>query len=161
MMISQSVTSYNPYENFKKSREEEDTSQEQNDESQKADDVKELEQIDSEIRAHEAAHLGAGGGVVSGGANFTYTQGSDGKMYATAGEVPIDASEGKTPQETIQKAQAIRAAAMAPSDPSPQDYKVAASAVIMEMKAKQELQSMNDEQQKQNGLNEYAKVAAS
>lgn len=94
-----------------------------------------LQSVDTKVRAHEAAHIAAGSGVVTGGANFSYAKGPDGKMYATGGEVPIDTSEGKTPQETIQKARQIVAAAMAPADPSPQDYKVAATAIMMEMRA--------------------------
>ena len=153
MMISPNVSSFSSYTSNSSS--DKDT---QKDPSQN-EDVKELEKADANVKAHEAAHLGAGGRVVSGGATFTYTQGSDGKMYATAGEVPIDTSEGNTPQETIQKASAIRTAAMAPSDPSPQDYKVAASAIIMEMKARQELSSEQNQDKEKSGLNEYAKAA--
>lgn len=100
--------------------------------------LNELKAIDRNVRAHEAAHVGAGGGVVAGGASYTYTRGPDGQMYATAGEVPIRMQKGKTPEETIQNARRIIAAAMAPSDPSPQDYKVAASAAQMEVSARAE-----------------------
>lgn len=107
--------------------------------------VAQLRSTDSKVRSHEAAHIAAGNGVVTGGADFSYTKGPDGKMYATGGEVPIDTSEGKTPQETVQKARQIAAAAMAPSDPSPQDYKVAATAAIMEMRAHlEEAKALND-----------------
>lgn len=98
--------------------------------------VRELESIDRNVRAHEAAHIAAGAGVVTGGASFTYTRGPDGKMYATAGEVPIAMKEGRTPEETIQNARQVIAAALAPSDPSPQDYRVAASAAQMESEAR-------------------------
>lgn len=101
--------------------------------------IAELEQSDTNVRAHEAAHIAAGGGIVMGGASFEYTRGPDGKMYATAGEVPIDTSEGNSPEETKQKARQIVAAAMAPADPSPTDYRVAATAAVMEMKASLEL----------------------
>lgn len=100
--------------------------------------LNELKAIDRNVRAHEAAHVGAGGGVVAGGASYTYTRGPDGQMYAIAGEVPIRMQKGKTPEETIQNARRIIAAAMAPSDPSPQDYKVAASAAQMEVSARAE-----------------------
>jgi hypothetical protein len=118
-----------------------DTSEEKSPVQKSSDDMRtaELQQADTEVRAHEAAHLAAGGGVVTGGANFSYTKGPDGKMYATAGEVPIDTSEESTPEATIQKARQIAAAAMAPSDPSPTDYRVAASAVVMEMRARMEM----------------------
>jgi hypothetical protein len=101
--------------------------------------LRELQAADTAVRAHEAAHLSAGGGIVTGGANFSYTRGPDGKLYATGGEVPIDAAEANTPETTLQKARRIRAAALAPSDPSPQDYKVAAMAISMELKANLEI----------------------
>lgn len=121
--------------------------------------ISKLEATDTKVRAHEAAHIAAGGGVVSGGANFSYTKGPDGKMYATAGEVPIDTSEGKTPEETIQKARQIAAAAMAPSDPSPQDYRVAASAAVMEMRG--HLEENKKIQETINGQKAYGSVALS
>jgi hypothetical protein len=98
-----------------------------------------LKTADAQVRAHEAAHLAAGGGVVTGGANFSYERGSDGRMYAVGGEVPIDAGEAGSPEATIAKARQVVAAAMAPADPSPQDYRVAASALIMEMQARTEM----------------------
>ncbi len=118
--------------------------------------LKELQATDSAVRAHEAAHLAAGGGVVTGGANFSYERGSDGKMYAVAGEVPIDSGEASTPEATIQKARQIVAAAMAPADPSPQDYRVAASAMVMEIQARTE--QMRQEQAKISGNQTYAQA---
>lgn len=100
--------------------------------------VNELQTRDSEVRAHEAAHQSAGGGM-TGAASYTYQQGPDGKMYAIGGEVSISMSSGSTPQETIANARQVAAAAMAAGDPSPQDYSVAASARVMEMKAQQQL----------------------
>jgi len=88
--------------------------------------VAELRQIDRNVRAHEAAHLAAGFGVVTSGASYGYTRGPDGKNYATSGEVGIDTSREEKPQQNIDKGQRIQAAALAPRDPSPQDYRVAA-----------------------------------
>lgn len=121
--------------------------------------ISELASSDTKVRAHEAAHVAAGGGVVTGGANFSYTKGPDGKMYATAGEVPIDTSEGKTPEETIRKARQIVAAAMAPSDPSPQDYRVAASAAVMEMRG--HLEQSKKIQDTINAQKAYGAIASS
>lgn len=115
--------------------------------------IMELSSIDTKVRAHEAAHIAAGSGIVNGGANFSYTRGPDGKLYATGGEVPINTSEGKTPEETIQKARQIQAAAMAPADPSPQDYKVAATAAMMELKA--HLESAKEFQKQLEGMQQY------
>ena len=107
-------------------------------EAQKEQIIK-LQQRDTHVRAHEAAHLAAGGSVVSGGASYTYQKGPDGKMYAVGGEVPIHVTKGSNPKETLAMARQLRAAALAPSDPSPQDLKVAASAAMMEAKAMQEI----------------------
>ncbi|MFB0934340.1 MAG: putative metalloprotease CJM1_0395 family protein [Propionivibrio sp.] len=101
--------------------------------------VRDLQATDSRVRAHEQAHIAAGGGLVEGGATFTYATGPDDKRYAVAGEVSIDTSPGRTPEETIPKAQRIRDAALAPADPSPQDRSVAAAATQMEGNARAEL----------------------
>lgn len=101
--------------------------------------IAELKKIDSTVRAHEQAHLAAASGLAMGGASFTYRRGPDGQQYAVGGEVSIDASPGKTPQETISKAERIKAAALAPAEPSGQDRAVASNAAQMEAKAQMEL----------------------
>ena len=93
--------------------------------------MQELEARDREVRAHEAAHLAAAGGLAMGGANFSLQRGPDGRMYAVGGEVSIDVSEGRTPEETIARAERIRAAALAPAEPSAKDMQVAARATRM------------------------------
>ena len=114
--------------------------------------VKKLQARDAEVKTHEAAHQAAGGGL-TGAATFTYQQGPDGKMYAIGGEVSISMSSGSTPQETIAKARQLEASAMAAANPSPQDFSVASSARIMEMKAQQKLSK--EQQQKMLGLQTY------
>ncbi|MCR6572184.1 putative metalloprotease CJM1_0395 family protein [Campylobacter insulaenigrae] len=109
--------------------------------------VKELEKIDREVRAHEAAHQ-AVGGALAGSASFGYTRGPDNKMYAVEGEVPIRMQKGNTPEETIANAMQIIAAAMAPADPSPQDYKVAADAMQMQNDARIEQIKLKAEETK-------------
>lgn len=110
--------------------------------------VRELQSIDKNVKAHEAAHQAAGGGL-AGAASFTYTRGPDNQMYATAGEVPISIQKGNTPEETIANARQIAAAAMAPADPSPQDYKVAANAAKMEFDARAEAMKLKAEESKE------------
>jgi hypothetical protein len=117
--------------------------------------VKKLEARDAEVKAHEAAHQAAAGGM-AGAASYTYQKGPDGKMYAIGGEVPISMSSGSTPQETIEKARQVAAAAMAASNPSPQDYSVAASARVMEMKAQQQL--AKEKQNELEGKDHYASI---
>jgi hypothetical protein len=101
--------------------------------------VEKLREIDRKVRAHEQAHIAAGGDLVRGGANFSYQLGPDDKRYAVSGEVSIDASPGRTPEETIPKAQRIREAALAPAEPSAQDRNVASAASRMEADAQLEL----------------------
>ena len=117
--------------------------------------VSELQAADTNVRAHEAAHMAAGGGLTSP-ASYTYERGPDNKMYAVAGEVGISTSEGNTPQESLNKAQTIRRAALAPADPSPQDLKVAAQAASMEMSARAEIlqEKMAQNSQNPNNSNE-------
>lgn len=102
-------------------------------------EVARLAETDRKVRAHEQAHLSAGGNLVRGGASYEYKTGPDGKRYAVGGEVSIDTSEGRTPAETLTKAQRIYATAMAPADPSPQDRAVASMAKQMESQAAQNL----------------------
>ena len=101
--------------------------------------ITELQATDSAVRAHERAHISAGAGVIRGGAVFTYQKAPDNKLYAVAGEVGIDTSEGNSPEETIRKMQTVRAAALAPSDPSATDYQVASTASMLQMMARLEL----------------------
>lgn len=101
--------------------------------------LRELQQTDRTVRAHEAAHLSAAGGLANGGASYTMTRGPDGRFYATGGEVSISTSPGGTPQDTVERARRIRAAALAPAQPSAQDYRVAAQAARMEATAQLEL----------------------
>lgn len=108
--------------------------------------IAELRRIDQRVRAHEFAHLSAGAGVVTGGARYQYTVGPDGVRYATGGDVPIDGSPGRTPEETLIKAQTIRRAALAPVDPSPTDRRVASQAAAMEAAARAEIQALAREE---------------
>lgn len=108
-----------------------------------ADEKRHLEQLqarDREVRAHEAAHKNAAGQHARGGASFVHETGPDGKRYAVGGEVSIDTSKvNGDPQATIAKARTIRGAALAPAQPSSQDFAVAAEASRMEAEARAEL----------------------
>lgn len=95
--------------------------------NEERDKISELKSIDLKIRAHEMAHVAVGGDL-AGSASFSFVTGPDGLKYAVAGEVPIAVKSGNTPQETMQIARQIKAAALAPADPSSQDRSVAASA---------------------------------
>jgi hypothetical protein len=106
--------------------------------------VAELKNRDREVRAHEQAHMAVAGPYARGGPTFSYQEGPDGKQYAVGGEVSIDTSPvSGDPEATIQKAQQIRAAALAPARPSGQDQRVAAAATQMEAQARAELAKQN------------------
>jgi len=105
-----------------------------------------LKARDREVRAHEQAHQAAGG-VHAGAASYTFQKGPDGRSYAVGGEVPIDASEIKgDPQATIDKMQQVKAAALAPVEPSGQDRKVAALADAKIAQARAELNRQQGEE---------------
>lgn len=99
--------------------------------------VARMKQTEQKVKAHEAAHKAAGGNLASG-ASYSYTQGPDGRNYITGGEVQIDMSPGRTPQETVSKMQQVIRAALAPSDPSGQDRAVAAQAANQMLQAQQQ-----------------------
>lgn len=105
----------------------------------------ELKARDREVRAHEAAHQ-AVGGQYAGAISYTYQRGPDGAQYAVGGEVPIDVSPVPgDPQATIEKMRVVRAAAMAPAEPSGQDQAVAAEAMQVMLKAQSEVISGQEE----------------
>jgi hypothetical protein len=101
-------------------------------------EISKLQTRDRTVRAHEAAHQ-AVGGQYAGAASYTYQNGPDGRRYAVGGEVPIDVSEEKTPQATIDKMGIVRRAALAPPDPSAADRAIAAAATQRESNAQREL----------------------
>jgi len=110
-------------------------------------EVGELEKRDREVRNHEQAHVAAAGAFVNGGISYDYQIGPDDKRYAVGGEVSIDTSPiANDPEATIQKAQVVQQAALAPADPSGQDYRVAAAASQMMIEAQQELSKQRSEE---------------
>jgi len=103
--------------------------------------VAELQQRDREVKIHEQAHMANAGQYARGGATYSYQQGPDGRRYAIGGEVPIDISPEKNPEQTIQKMQTVKRAAMAPAEPSSADRSIAAAAAALEAQARQEIQT--------------------
>ena len=101
--------------------------------------VERLQARDTTVKAHERAHISAGAGVILSGANFTYQKGPDERLYAIGGEVAIDTAPENKPEATVKKMEIVRSAALAPSDPSPTDYQVAATASMLQMQARLEV----------------------
>lgn len=107
-----------------------------------ADELREVEELsarDREVRNHEAAHALVGG-QYAGSPTFEYTTGPDGKRYAVSGSVPIDVAPIRgDPEATIAKMETVKAAALAPSEPSGADRQVAARAEALKREAIAEL----------------------
>ncbi|MCC7167472.1 MAG: hypothetical protein IT565_07860, partial [Rhodospirillales bacterium] len=100
--------------------------------------VDKLRKRDAEVRAHEQAHVTAGG-PYAGAPSFTTTRGPDGQLYAIAGEVPIDVSPvASNPEATVRKMEQVKRAALAPSQPSSADRAVAAQAQAILLDAQSE-----------------------
>ncbi|MBD1399463.1 putative metalloprotease CJM1_0395 family protein [Pelovirga terrestris] len=107
--------------------------------SREAIEIRELQLRDQEVRAHEAAHAAAGGSY-AGAPSYDYQRGPDGRTYAVGGSVSIDLSPiPGDPQATLQKAQQVRAAALAPAQPSAQDMKVAQQAQALATQARSDM----------------------
>lgn len=101
--------------------------------------VRELAAASRKVQAHEAAHA-AVGGVLAGSKSFRYVTGPDGVRYAVAGEVSIEFGQSAdNPELTMRNASQVRAAALAPADPSSQDLQVAAQASQIVQQAQQDL----------------------
>lgn len=130
---------------YKDSTDSAEKAEQEHQETGNTEEVEELKRRDREVRTHEQAHLAALGAYARGGATFEYTTGPDGKQYAKSGSVPVDLSTEKTPEETIRKAETVRRAALAPSEPSGADRGIAARATQMATKARKELTSEGDD----------------
>jgi hypothetical protein len=116
------------------------------DEAEKRE-LEELKARDREVRAHEQAHAAVGGSF-AGRPTYRMQTGPDGRRYAVGGEVQIDVSAEATPEATIAKARKIRAAALAPAEPSGADRAVAAKAARLEAEAVRDKMSQKDEEAK-------------
>ena len=155
MDINVSATSASPLSNtMSLSRVKDSTDSTNNHDSevstQQRQEIRTLKAQDQEVRAHEAAHIAAGGGLVRSGASFSFQRGPDGVQYAVGGEVSIDVSAvSGDPEATLRKTSQIQAAALAPAQPSSQDRSVAARAAKMAIEARAEIIQQQKAESKQ------------
>ncbi len=109
--------------------------------------IAQLKARDREVRAHEAAHA-AVGGQYAGAPTYTFQRGPNGVSYAVGGEVSISTSAiAGDPEATLEKAQQIQRAALAPAEPSAQDRRVAAKASQMAQEARVDLAELMQAEQ--------------
>lgn len=91
----------------------------------------------NEIYAHELAHKTAGGHLAGA---IVIERNSEGIPVGGHVEIKMPSLNPNNPQQTIKDADTVIRSAMAPSDPSGQDYKVAAQARAIKAQA-QEMQN--------------------
>lgn len=115
-----------------------ESAEEKQQQQAKQTEIDDLKARDQEVRQHEQAHAARGGQYASS-PQYEYENGPDNQRYATGGEVSIDVSEAGSPEQTIQKMEQVRAAALAPAEPSSQDLNVAAEASRKASEARAEL----------------------
>ena len=115
----------------------------------------------NEVNIHEQSHA-AVGGQYAGSPSYSYQTGPDGVKYAVSGEVAIDTSaiEGD-PEATLKKAQQVKAAALAPAQPSAQDIKVAAEADQMATQARSEISVANRPDSSSDASSEHSSAGSS
>lgn len=85
-----------------------------------------------EIYAHELAHKAAGGSLAGA---IVIERNSDGIPFAGHVDIKMPSLNPNNPDKTINDANTVIRSAMAPSDPSDQDYRVAAHAQSIKMQA--------------------------
>ncbi|WP_105166902.1 putative metalloprotease CJM1_0395 family protein [Pseudoalteromonas sp. T1lg23B] len=141
-------------------QEEKKESRSESEEKAQQQEIQELKARDQEVRLHEQAHARVGG-QYAGSPSYEYQRGPDGNNYAVGGEVMIDVAEVPgDPKQTIDKMQTVRAAALAPAEPSGADRAIAAdatqkiSAAQAEL-AKQQISGDDGEQDSASSIGTY------
>ena len=86
-----------------------------------------------EIYNHELAHKNAGGSLAG---SIVIEKNSEGIPVGGHVSIKMPVLNKENPEETIAQAETVFRAAMAPSEPSEQDYKVAAKAKQIKAQAK-------------------------
>ena len=103
------------------------------------------------------AHKAAAGSLAAGGPYYDLQRGPDGQNYAVGGEVPIRLPETTDYKQAIKDAQQAERAALAPADPSPDDYAAAAAFRQRALEARAKLS--NEERQPASESEEKADAA--
>lgn len=101
--------------------------------------LRELERRDQQVRTRDMAFIAAAGGA-AGSYSLQYETGPDGRRYAVGADIKLDTSEGATPEQTLAKARALRAATMSARADSSNDASAAAKAVRMEAEARAQIE---------------------
>lgn len=109
------------------------------------EELLQMQQRDQEVRLHEQQHASVGG-QHTGSPQYEYTTGPDGKQYVVEGSVSVDLSPiAGDPNATIEKMRQVKAAALAPAEPSSADKEAAARADAHMAQATAELMQSSQE----------------
>ena len=109
------------------------------------EELLQMQQRDQEVRLHEQQHASVGG-QHTGSPQYEYTTGPDGKQYVVEGSVSVDLSPiAGDPNATIEKMRQVKAAALAPAEPSSADKEAAARADAHRAQATAELMQSSQE----------------
>jgi hypothetical protein len=101
--------------------------------------------MDMEVRNHEQTHLAALGPYANGVPGYITVTGPDGRAYAGGGYINVDLSPVPgDPEASLQKANTILYASLAPGNPSGADKNVADMAFSMALQARKEIDSKYD-----------------
>ena len=106
----------------------------------------------AQIYAHEAAHKRAGGALAG---TIVIEKNAEGIPIGGHVSIKMPTLNPKNPQSTINNANTVIESAMAPSDPSAQDYRVASQAKTIRAQA-QRLKNKNTQSTDKKGLDYYA-----
>ena len=117
---------------------------------QEEQELAKLKNTDAEVKRHENAHKAMAAGLQTSGPNYEYETGPDGRKYAVAGDVNISYQKSSDPEVNLKNAQKLKAAALAPAEPSAQDRSVARKADMEIAKAKQEILEEQQNKDKEN-----------
>ncbi|WP_087036588.1 putative metalloprotease CJM1_0395 family protein [Oceanisphaera profunda] len=124
------------------------------------EELLQLQQRDQEVRVHEQQHASVGG-QHTGTPSYEYETGPDGKQYVVEGSVSADLSPiAGDPNATIEKMQQVKAAALAPAEPSSADKNAASRADQLIVEARAELQQENEPSADDKSMTDKATVDA-
>ncbi|MGO4999708.1 putative metalloprotease CJM1_0395 family protein [Oceanisphaera sp. W20_SRM_FM3] len=122
------------------------------------EELLQLQQRDQEVRVHEQQHASVGG-QHTGSPSYEYDTGPDGKQYVVEGSVSVDLSPiAGDPAATIDKMRQVKAAALAPAQPSTADKNAAAAADSHIAQATAELMQATEAEAKVNEANDETKA---
>lgn len=109
------------------------------------EELLQLQSRDQEVRVHEQQHASLGG-QHTGFPSYQYETGPDGKQYVVEGSVSVNLSPvAGDPVATIEKMRQVKAAALAPAEPSSADKNAAATADSLISKATAEIMQAREE----------------